>query len=139
MRKILVVVLSLVLSGCGVVIPAIKSQSRLNALALGMTKEEARKIVGKAESLERPPVKIQGAVYELNEHFLYGKSAPIIQVIEGPFLLTISWWIPWHWFTSEETFMGKLYSLYYVNGKLAFWSKKGDRMGAPKEILEFIE
>ncbi len=132
-------ILSLSLCGCGIAIPIKKAQSKVNDLRIGMSRDEIKQILGKPLPRENAPLKIDESVYEIERYYLYIGLAPVVQFVEGMATATFLWWVPVHWvFSEDESFIGRPYEMYFIDGKLAWWAKKGSRAGAPKEIDNFL-
>lgn len=108
----------LILSGCGIVVPICRSESKLSKLSLDQDKQEVIRLIGNP-SVVRGAKKLENGIsMEVSEYRLYSKNAWWIDAVMGIPLLTMSWWIPFSEYRS--------YWLQYENGKLAKWGKAGD-------------
>jgi hypothetical protein len=108
MKRIMIFGLLLSVSGCGVVVPLVKSESNLQKLTIGDSREDVAGKMGQPDSRQQPQV---------DYYLLYEKYAPATDFALGIFTLTLAWWIP---APSAE----RPYWLYYdANGRLSNWMR----------------
>ncbi len=118
MKKLVVMFFIFNLVGCGVMVPLVRRESKVNEINPGMSKEEVINLLGKPSAGKDTTKWNNGNEAPYTEHFLYSKGASPVQLLSGFTTLTMGWWVPFHWMTTDTTFMGKLYKVIYESGKV---------------------
>ena len=106
-------------TGCGVVIPAKRSVTKLVSLSIGMTPDQVALVIGEPSEVRAAETTRDGKSHILHEHDLYTPRAAMWHGINGPFSATITWWVPFHAWTRP-------YWMTYIDGKLERWGRAGD-------------
>lgn len=111
--------LTVALSGCGVVIPIVRSESKLATISPGITHEEVVQRLGAPTSLRGARKLEDGRLSQVDRYVLYSPGASFFDALAGPFLLTMSWWIPSPRYETSYLFK-------YIDGRLEQWGKASD-------------
>ena len=106
-------------SGCGILVPYSKSESNLQKLALGDSRQDVVGKIGSPDSVRGTTMASPSTQVEIHEYILYPKNTAVNNFAWGFPLLTLSWWIPP---PSDQ----RQYWLQYVNGRLSRWGRAGD-------------
>ena len=106
---------AMMLSGCGVVIPIKRSESKLAMVSLGETRSEVIAKMGRP-SMKSAETKDDKKML-IDEYSLYPKRVPYINAIIGPIMLTLPWWLPFPDQSNEYYFT-------YVDDVLVKWDRQ---------------
>lgn len=110
MKKAMLVGLVLSVSGCGVIIPLVKSESRMQTVTIGDSRQDVVQKMGQPDSAAAPGI---------DAYLLYSKNTALENIPLGIISLTLTWWMP-SFFPSQYP---HTYWLYYTNGRLSNWVK----------------
>jgi hypothetical protein len=110
----------LTLQGCGVIIPATRSESKLSSISIGQPREEVVQHLGTPATVRGAQRLPDGRAIQVDEYTLWSKDVWWVNIISGPFLLTLPWW----WMTGLNK--SNDYWVQYVDGKLDRWGRAGD-------------
>jgi hypothetical protein len=123
--------LLLLLTGCGIATPIIRSQKRLADIKPFLNEQQVKDKIGEPDTVRAYTILASDLSYSIQEYWLYPQSDALTNLALGPFTLTLSWWVPNNAFTNRVS-----YWLHYINGELRYWGEAGDWAGAPSEIVE---
>jgi hypothetical protein len=110
---------AILLQGCGVFVPATKSESKLAYLNIGQDKAHVLDQIGTPDVVRGSRKLEDGRTLEVAEYRLYESGQWAEDMLLGPLLLTIPWWV-------APTRHSQIYWLQYIDGKLERWGHAGD-------------
>lgn len=107
------------LTGCGVISPATRSESKLSSLSIGKEKSDVIAEMGSPDVLRGSKKLEDGRTLEVAEYRLYEPSQWVYNALLGIPTITLSWWVPMRTQT-------RAYWLQYIDGRLDRWGHAGD-------------
>ncbi len=116
---VLIIAFSIVLNGCGLAIPTIRSERKLTRINLGMTAQDIRKKIGNPNTTRVSKQLENGQVLRVDEFQLYDSNAPLHNFGWGIVTMSFAWFFPILTPTTP-------YWLEYMDGKLEKWGRAGD-------------
>jgi hypothetical protein len=123
--------LAVAVSSCGVAMPLLRSENKLQEIAVGTRRDEVLSKIGKPDTVRTSKVTSEG-VLQVDEYRLSSTSDAFTALALGIPTVTISWWV-------DFTGPGKPYWLYYENGILHQWGRPGDFSPSQDIRIQFGE
>lgn len=117
------------LSGCGIVTPAVRRESKLASLDMGSSRQTVIAKLGNPDN-SRGSLDPLDNTTQTDEYRLFKDGTSMVNLVLCPIFLTVTCWTP---YLGDKFF--DAYSIHYTNGKMDHYGRSDE--GQQKIVADF--